>query len=102
MKKAGLRPLMKSYSSRKLGERYLLGIKSRMAPQVTVAVDPKYFRPTEVDLLIGDPTKSKTKLGWEPQYDLNGLIKDMMQSDIKLMKKDAWLREGGYRDIELL
>ena len=83
----------------KVGERYLLGIKSRMAPQVTVAVDPKYFRPTEVDLLIGDPTKSKTKLGWEPQYDLNGLIKDMMQSDIKLMKKDAWLREGGYRTL---
>lgn len=83
----------------KVGEHYLLGIKSRMAPQVTVAVDPKYFRPTEVDLLIGDPTKSKTKLGWEPQYDLNGLIKDMMQSDIKLMKKDAWLREGGYRTL---
>lgn len=83
----------------KVGERYLGGIKSRMAPHAIVAVDPKYFRPTEVDLLIGDPSKSKEKLGWEPQYDLDGLIKDMMQSDIKLMKKDAWLREGGYRTL---
>jgi GDPmannose 4,6-dehydratase len=64
-----------------------------------VAVDPKYFRPTEVDLLIGDPSKAKSKLGWEPQYDLSGLVEDMMQSDIKLMKKDAWLREGGYRTL---
>jgi len=62
-----------------------------------VAVDPRYFRPTEVDLLIGDPTKAKTKLGWEPKYDLNYLIKDMMQSDIELMKKDSYLREGGFR-----
>ncbi len=83
----------------KVGERYLGGIKSRMSPSTIVAVDPKYFRPTEVDLLIGDPTKSKTKLGWEPQYDLQGLVTDMMQSDIKLMKKDAWLREGGYKTL---
>jgi len=83
----------------KVGERYLGGVKSRMAPHTIVAVDPKYFRPTEVDLLIGDPSKSKSKLGWEPQYNLDGLIKDMMQSDIKLMKKDAWLREGGYRTL---
>ena len=83
----------------KVGQRYLGGIKSRMTPSTIVAVDPKYFRPTEVDLLIGDPTKSKTKLGWEPQYDLQGLVTDMMQSDIKLMKKDAWLREGGYRTL---
>ena len=83
----------------KVGERYLGGIKSRTAPHTIVAVDPKYFRPTEVDLLIGDPSKSKSKLGWEPKYDLNGLVEDMMQSDIKLMKKDAWLREGGYRTL---
>jgi len=83
----------------KVGARYLGGIKSRMNPATIVAVDPKYFRPTEVDLLIGDPSKSKNKLGWEPQYDLQGLITDMMQSDIKLMKKDAWLREGGYRTL---
>ncbi len=61
-----------------------------------VRVDPRYYRPTEVELLIGDPTKSKEKLGWEPEYDLAGLVKDMMQSDVKLMKKDRYLKEGGY------
>ena len=59
-------------------------------------VDPKYFRPTEVDLLIGDPSKAKEKLGWECQYDLNDLVKDMMESDIKLMQKDQYLKKGGY------
>jgi GDPmannose 4,6-dehydratase len=52
-----------------------------------VAVDPRYFRPTEVELLIGDPTKSKTKLGWEPKYDLPALVKDMMISDMSIFKK---------------
>ena len=61
-----------------------------------LAVDPKYFRPTEVDLLIGDPTKAKEKLGWECKYDLQDLVKDMMQSDLKLMQKDSYLKEGGY------
>ncbi len=85
----------------KVGEQYLEGIKARITPDIQpiVAVDPAYFRPTEVELLIGDPTKSKTVLGWEPRYDLNGLIKDMMQSDIKLMQKDALLQEGGYRTL---
>ena len=83
----------------KVGERYLGGMKSRTAPHTIVSVDPKYFRPTEVDILIGDASKSKSKLGWEPKYDLNGLVQDMMLSDIKLMKKDAWLREGGYRTL---
>ena len=62
-----------------------------------VAVDPKYFRPTEVDLLIGDPSKANNKLGWKPEYDLEGLVKDMMTSDLKLMKKDQYLKDGGYR-----
>lgn len=53
---------------------------------VVVSVDPRYFRPTEVELLIGDPTKSKTKLGWEPKYDLPALVKDMVEADIKLLK----------------
>jgi GDPmannose 4,6-dehydratase len=52
-----------------------------------VAVDEKYFRPTEVELLIGDPTKSKTKLGWEPRYDLKALVEDMMKGDLKLFEK---------------
>ena len=64
-----------------------------------LAVDPKYFRPTEVDLLIGDPTKARTKLGWECQYDLQALVKDMMQSDIKLMQKDQYLKDGGYTTL---
>src|SRR5690606_13247168 len=53
--------------------------------KIVVKVDPRYYRPTEVDLLIGDPTKSKTKLGWEPKYDLKALVKEMVVSDIKLM-----------------
>ena len=62
-----------------------------------LAVDPKYFRPTEVDLLIGDATKANTKLGWIPEYDLQDLVKDMMQSDVKLMQKDQHLKNGGYK-----
>ncbi|MHA7942997.1 GDP-mannose 4,6-dehydratase [Formosa sp. 3Alg 14/1] len=61
-----------------------------------LAVDPKYFRPTEVELLIGDASKANNKLGWIPEYDLNDLVKDMMKSDLKLMQKDQFLREGGY------
>ena len=61
-----------------------------------LSIDPTYFRPTEVDLLIGDPTKAKEKLGWVPKYDLASLVKDMMQSDVKLMKKYQYLNEGGH------
>ena len=61
-----------------------------------LAIDPRYYRPTEVDLLIGDASKAKEKLGWEPQYDLQDLISDMMQSDLKLMQKDQYLNDGGY------
>ena len=69
--------------------------------QVTIgkevlSVDPTYFRPTEVDLLIGDPSKAKEKLGWVPEHNLASLIKDMMQSDVKLMQKEQFLRKGGY------
>jgi GDPmannose 4,6-dehydratase len=62
-----------------------------------VEVDPAYFRPTEVELLIGDATKSRTKLNWTPEYDLAGLVEDMMVSDIKVMKKETYLKEGGFR-----
>jgi len=61
-----------------------------------LSIDPAYFRPTEVDLLIGDPTKAKSKLGWVPEYDLLSLVKDMMQSDVTLMQKDQYLKKGGY------
>jgi GDPmannose 4,6-dehydratase len=62
-----------------------------------LAIDPAYFRPTEVELLIGDPSKSNNVLGWFPEYDLQGLVKDMMESDIHLMKKDRYLKDGGYK-----
>ncbi len=62
-----------------------------------LAVDPKYFRPTEVELLIGDATKANTKLGWTPEYDLQDLVKEMMASDVELMRKDQHLKDGGYQ-----
>ncbi len=64
-----------------------------------LAVDPRYFRPTEVELLIGDASKAKNKLGWECQYDLDYLVKDMMQSDIRLMKEKQYLDEGGFKTM---
>lgn len=65
--------------------------------KVVLRINPKYYRPTEVDLLIGDPTKSKTKLGWEPEYDLPALVKDMMASDVELFKRDKYLLQGGHK-----
>jgi len=62
-----------------------------------VAVDPKYFRPTEVELLIGDPTKSMTKLGWKPKYDLQGLVSEMVAADVELFKREKLLKESGYK-----
>jgi GDPmannose 4,6-dehydratase len=62
-----------------------------------VAVDPKYFRPTEVDLLLGDSSKAKSKLGWKPKHDLSSLVKDMMKSDLALFKRDKYLLEGGHK-----
>jgi GDPmannose 4,6-dehydratase len=67
-----------------------------------LSIDPAYFRPTEVDLLIGDPTKAKEKLGWIPEHDLSSLVKDMMQSDVKLMQKEHYLKAGGYHSSKNL
>jgi len=64
--------------------------------QVVIKVDPKYYRPTEVDLLIGDPTKAMTKLGWKPKYDLTSLVKEMVASDLEIFKKELLLKENGY------
>jgi len=64
-----------------------------------LSVDPKYFRPTEVDLLIGDATKANEKLGWIPEHDLQSLVKDMINSDLTLMKKDQYLKDGGYTSL---
>jgi len=65
-----------------------------------LSIDPAYFRPTEVDLLIGDPTKAKEKLGWVPEHDLASLVKDMMESDVSLMKKDVDLLEAGHKILK--
>jgi GDPmannose 4,6-dehydratase len=65
--------------------------------QEVVKIDPKYFRPTEVELLIGDPTKAKSKLGWKPKYDLDALVKEMVASDLELFKRDHYLKEGGHK-----
>lgn len=78
-----------------VGQEYLEGIRTRLGEEL-VAVDPAYFRPAEVDLLIGDPTKAIQKLGWKPQYQLPDIITDMMRSDLLLMKKDTYLQAGGY------
>ncbi|MDP2040489.1 GDP-mannose 4,6-dehydratase [Algoriphagus sp.] len=68
--------------------------------QELVKIDPKYFRPTEVDLLIGDPTKSKEKLGWIPEYDLAGLVREMMEADLKLFQKEIHLVEFGHEILK--
>jgi len=62
-----------------------------------LSIDPNYYRPSEVDFLVGDPTKAKEKLGWVAEHDLASLVKDMIKSDINLMKKDQYLKTGGYK-----
>jgi GDPmannose 4,6-dehydratase len=64
--------------------------------KVVVAVDPRYYRPTEVDLLIGDPRKSQTQLGWKPKYDLDALIEEMVEHDVDLFKREKLLHESGF------
>jgi GDPmannose 4,6-dehydratase len=61
-----------------------------------IAVDKRYYRPTEVDLLIGDPTKAQTQLGWKPKYDLPALVEEMVANDVELFKKEQLLKESGY------
>lgn len=64
---------------------------------VVVKIDPRYFRPTEVELLIGDPSKAKRELGWKMKYDLDSLIHDMVKSDFELFRRDHYLKEGGHK-----
>lgn len=79
-----------------VGNKQLELLKKRVG-DVVVGVDPAYFRPTEVELLIGDNTKARTKLNWTPEYDLKALCEDMVISDLALMKKEEYLKDGGYR-----
>jgi GDPmannose 4,6-dehydratase len=82
----------KGYVASCCNPNYLLEIGKQV-----IAVDPQYFRPTEVDLLIGDPTKSKTQLGWTPQYDLAGLVSEMVTSDVERVKREMMLKQNGFR-----
>ena len=85
-----------SLFTEKVGSAYLEVFRKRIGEEV-VGVDPLYFRPTEVDLLIGDASKARARLGWEPEYSLRDLVQDMVENDIKLMKKESYLKEGGYK-----
>jgi len=62
-----------------------------------VAIDAAYYRPTEVDLLIGDPTKAKTQLGWQPKFDLQALVKEMVASDLALFRREKLLKDQGFQ-----
>lgn len=79
----------------RVGEEYYGEMAARIGKTI-LEVDPAYFRPTEVDLLIGDATKARTKLGWKPKYNLQMLVEEMMKSDVHLFKKDAYLKKGGF------
>lgn len=81
-----------------VGEEFVSKAET-LVNQTVVEVDPQYYRPTEVDLLIGDSTKARTKLGWTLQYDLPSLLKDMITGDLKLMKKEYYLKEGGFKTL---
>ncbi|MHA7110646.1 GDP-mannose 4,6-dehydratase [Sunxiuqinia elliptica] len=83
----------------RVGDEFLEDIRMRILSgnNEIVKIDPMYFRPTEVDLLIGDAAKAQEVLGWTPKYDLQGLVADMMQSDVKLFQKESYLKNGGYR-----
>jgi GDPmannose 4,6-dehydratase len=67
---------------------------------VVMKIDPNYYRPTEVDILIGDPSKAKEKLGWEPKHNLDVIIKEMVHSDLKIFTKDKYLRQGGHEVVD--
>ncbi|HBB92395.1 MAG: GDP-mannose 4,6-dehydratase [Bacteroidetes bacterium GWF2_49_14] len=83
-----------------VGEAYLPNIRSLVNDHRSlVHVDPKYFRPSEVELLIGNPAKAKKMLGWEPEYDLKALVTEMVSADLKLFQRDAYLRKGGFKTL---
>ena len=67
-----------------------------MSGQLIVAVDPRYFRPTEVETLLGDPSKAKELLGWEPKISLEEMVHEMMEFDLNQAKRDSLVEEHGY------
>lgn len=69
---------------------------SKLNGKCVLEIDPRYYRPTEVDMLLGDATKAKAKLGWEPELTLDDMIREMVESDLKLMERDQFLKNGGY------
>lgn len=79
--------------------RHKVGVDAHLPAinSFVVSVDPRYFRPTEVDLLLGDPTKAENKLGWKREFNLQDLVNDMMGSDVKLMKKELHIKSGGFK-----
>jgi GDPmannose 4,6-dehydratase len=82
--------------AKRVGAAYLDMFRKRIGTPA-VGVDPAYFRPTEVDILVGDSSKARQKLGWEPEYDLPRLCEDMITGDLNLMKRENYLKDGGYR-----
>jgi GDPmannose 4,6-dehydratase len=70
------------------------------AGDVIIRIDEKYFRPAEVELLVGDSSKARADLGWTPEYDLDGLIKDMVTSDLELFRRDSYLNDGGHKILQ--
>jgi GDPmannose 4,6-dehydratase len=95
-----LREIAEDVYISKVGKTDALGVSNiadLLIGTPIIKIDPRYFRPTEVDILIGDPSKSKEKLGWEPQFDLPALVKDMMDSDLELFKREINLLKLGHK-----
>jgi GDPmannose 4,6-dehydratase len=82
----------KGYVTKCNNPKYQIGIGKEV-----LSIDKRYFRPTEVELLIGDPSKANRELGWKPKYDLKALVSDMIQSDIIQVQRNKYLQDGGYR-----
>jgi GDPmannose 4,6-dehydratase len=68
--------------------------------QRIVAIDPRYFRPSEVDTLLGDPSKAREKLGWAPKVSFEGLVAEMMREDLKIAQRDSLIRSAGFRAFD--
>jgi len=91
----------KNVFAEKVGPKYLerLQTAENLQHSAVVCIDSRYFRPSEVELLLGDATKAKEKLGWIPEYSLKDLVAEMVASDIRLFKRDAYLKEGGFKTL---